>query len=46
MYTIEDLNREVLEFEDIDIPDFSDFNVYKKGGKIPWIDSVILKLRN
>lgn len=31
VYTMEDLGPETLEFEDIDIPDFSDFNVYKYG---------------
>jgi radical SAM superfamily enzyme YgiQ (UPF0313 family) len=31
VYTLEDLDSEELDFEDIDIPDFSDFNVYKYG---------------
>jgi hypothetical protein len=31
VYTIEDLKPETLAFEDINIPDFSDFNVYKYG---------------
>lgn len=29
VYTPEDLHSEVLSFEDTDIPDYSDFNVYK-----------------